>query len=243
MDFLSQLRYKTAIIIDISVLTLLYVFLIIDGSGKSFESQYGVSSKTLVFIGYILWTMSINVIASMTSAIEVESKNGTLQNVLNSKYPMEWILFSEFISSQFINLIVIFAIALVSKLFFKMDLMFSPSMILPIIICILGMFGIGLILAGISLLIKKVNALILFLQVFLLFISNTIPTNEALLKVSQFIPLTMANDVTRRIAAGDTYSKDLLILFGVSVLFVFFGDIIFRYLLIKAKKKDILLLN
>ena len=242
LDILAQSRYRVSMITDIVVMTTLFSFFLISNTGKSFQSQYGYNYKSLLFIGYIVWSMSINAISTLSNFINFEARNGTLQYSMNSVFPMEWILFVEFVSSQIINLVVILALIVVAKFGFSVVLNLSINMVIPIVLCLIGMFGIRLIIAGISMVIKKVGSIILFIQLILLFITDTIPTNKNLLLVTKYIPLTITNEILRNIIINRNYSSQFIILLLSTTLCLVFGIIVFRYFYKQSIKKNIGLL-
>ncbi len=240
-DIKSQARYRFSLFTDITVIVVLFVFFLINDTGKPFNTEYGSDYKTLLLIGYIVWTMAISAISTLAKSINFEAKNGTLQYFINSIYPMEWTLFTQFISSQVINLVVILFLIIVAKFIFMIPLSFSIHMLLPLVLCLVGMFGMGLIIAGISVLVKKVSALILFLQLFLLFITDTIPTSKQLLIITKYIPLTLTNNILRKIVVNQHYDSELKLLILSSFIFLIIGIVVFRFFLKKAKDKNVLL--
>ena len=242
LDIKAQVRYSASFFADIALIVILFIFFLLSNTGKSFADEFGGDYKSLLLAGYIVWTMAISAISTLAASINFETQNGTLQNMVNSKYPVEWILFTQFVSSQVINLGVIFVLLVISKFVFMIKITLSPAMILPIVFCVIGMFGIGLVIAGLSILIKKVSAFVLFLQLFLLFITDTIPTNEQLLTVTRYIPLTVTNNILRKIITNQSYINDFALLCITSVLSLVIGIVVFRVLMKKSIKNNILLL-
>lgn len=243
MDLKSTFRYKFSFISDILVMTVLLLIFLFSNTGQSLGEKYGMESyKSLLLIGYFLWMISITAISSLSTFLNSEAKIGTLPYLMHSAYPIELIVLGEFISSLLVQSLVIIIISLLAKVIFTIDLYFSLFFILIILICALGMFGIGLIISGLSLYFKKVGAVVLVLQMLLLFITDTIPTSSAILKVSRFIPLTMANNVSRLYMAGMSYSSELIELIIFSILWLGLGIFVFRKCLKAAKKSGILLL-
>lgn len=241
-DLKAQARYRFAILSDIGILVVLFIFFLMSNTGTSFQSEYGGDYRSLLLIGYLVWTMAISAISTLANSINFEARNGTLQNIINSVYPVEWTLFTQFVSSQVINLAVIFALVIVSRAAFNIHLSLKLEMLIPILFCILGMFGLGLIIAGVSMVVKKVSSLIFFIQLFLLFITDTIPTNETLLMFTRYIPLTLTNIILRKIISDQPYQKDLVLLMIVSVITLVVGVVVFRFFKNKARDKNILLL-
>lgn len=238
LDFMSTLRYRFSIISDLFVMLVLFVFFLSSGTGSSYNEIYTNSnSRELLLVGYLMWTYSITAISSLTGAINKEAKNGTLQILFHSKYPIELILFGELISAQMIQSFVIFILSIIAHFIFAIHIHFSVDVLLPIILCILGMYGIGIFLAGMGIFFKRIGALILLIQLSLLFVTDTIPTAEGIKIISKFIPLTIANDVVRRIISHMSYRTELLNLISLSTIWIVIGILALRLFISRAKQK------
>ncbi|MDO5028184.1 MAG: ABC transporter permease [Bacillota bacterium] len=243
LDFKANFRYKFAFVSDLVVMTVLLLIFLFSNTGKSLGDKYGMESyKSLLLIGYFLWMVSITAISSLAAFLNNQAKIGTLPYLIHSAYPLELIVLGEFISSLLVQSIVIVVISLLAKLIFTIDLYFSLVFLLIIVLCAIGMFGLGLIISGLSLYFKRVGALVLVLQMLLLFITDTIPTSTTILRVSRFIPLTMANDVARLYVSQMAYTSQLLELFVFALVWLALGVFVFRHSLKEAKKSGILLL-
>ncbi len=67
------------------------------------------------------------------------------------------------------------------------------------------MYGIGLIVAGIAIYFKRTGTIVFLIQTALLFVTDTVPTSDAILKITHYIPLTRCNEILRQIAVGGEY--------------------------------------
>lgn len=238
LDILSAFRYKFSITSDLIVMILLFMFFIGSNTGASFNKTYGnVDSRQLLFAGYIMWTISIAAISSLTLVISKEAKNGTLQVLFHSKYPLEIILFGEFLSSQMIHSVIILILSSIAYFLVNIPIVITPELLIPIIFCGLGMFGMGLFLTGMSIFFKRIGAVILLVQLSLLFVTDTIPTAQGIKNISKFIPLTIANDVVRKILSNISYSQELINLIIISAIWILVGIIGLRFFINRAKEK------
>ena len=77
---------------------------------------------------------------------------------------------------------------------------------MPILLESLGMYGIGLIVAGIAIYFKRTGTIVFLIQTALLFVTDTVPTSDAILKITHYIPLTRCNEILRQIAVGGEYT-------------------------------------
>lgn len=238
MDLKSTFRYRFGIVTDILTMTLLLSFFFISDTGSSLENTYGFSNpKSLLLLGYILWNISVSIISTLSNEINIEARNGTLPNLFYSKAPIELILFARTISALLVNIIVILVMVLFSNLIFGVKLDFSFEIIPPILICIVGMFGLGLTISGISVYFKKVGSLVLLIQIGMLFVTDTLYVEDGISQISRFIPLTHGNDILRKIASGISYGDTLTSLIIMSFLWLVIGIVSLRFFINRAKSK------
>ena len=104
------------------------------------------------------------------------------------------------------------------------------------------MYGIGLMIAGLSLYYKRIGAVVLLVQLFLLFVTDTIPTSPVITEVSSVLPLTMCNTVIRNSFVHKDLGMSFLLLCVVSLLWFVAGYVVFDCFMEQAKKKGNLLL-
>ena len=131
---------------------------------------------------------------------------------------------------------------MLAKLIWKVALRFNAMILVALIISTFGMFGIGLLIAGVALLHKRTGALTLIVQMGLLFITDTVPTSDLLAKITQVVPLTSCNEVIRKSLAGTSDTRALILLIAFSALWLAIGIIAFNLCLKKAKKNGNLLM-
>lgn len=242
LEIKSSFRYRFAIIADIIVFTALMGFLISSGTGKSFGSEYEYSNYKELFIwGYIAWTLALSGLSASTDSITTELSRGTFYRKINSKCPLSVLLFGQLIASVAIQVIVIFVLLGLANLIWKIKIHISLVMIVSLIICTIGMFGIGLMIAGYAIRYKRVSSLILLFQLGLLFITDTIPTDKSILGITQFIPLTICNNVIRNSIVSNELDYNFIFLVILSVIWLGIGYLVLNRQINKAKAEGTLL--
>ena len=242
MDFLRNIRYRMGIISDIAVFTLLLCFFFLSDTGHSLSAQYGSDNyKPLLLLGYIAWSFSVSAISTIGSQILTELQRGTLFFKLNSRLPLQLIYIGDLISAVFIQTFIIVIYTIAASLFFGAGCPVNPTIILALLICLLGMYGIGLMIAGLSLYYKRIGAVILVVQLFLLFVTDTIPTSPVITNISRVIPLTVCNTVIRNSFVGGGIARSMLMLCVSSLIWFAAGYVIFNVFLKRAKKQGNLL--
>ena len=242
LELKSAMRYKFAFFSDIAVFSVILIFFFLSSTGSSFSDKYsGADSKELLLEGYIMWTFASAAISTMATGLNTEARNGTLPMFLHSKTPVEILLFAKLISSQIVQIVIILVLSIISRLLFHVQLSFNSKMIIPFLINLVGMYGIGMILCGVSLFFKKTGALTLLVQLVTLFVTDTLPSSDAILKITRYIPLTISNEISRLIISSKSYYSTAVTGIIVSVIWVVVGIITFRIFYEKSKIKGNLL--
>lgn len=237
MQILSAWRYKFSVISDIVVFSLLMIFFLTSRTGTSFSEKYMVSDyKALLLAGYIAWTLSISAISSVGNEVSSELSKGTFYRKMHSKYPLAVLYLGDLIASFVIQIFVIVCLLIIAKVFWNVSITFSFTIIIALIINLLGMYGIGLIVGGLSVRYKRIGAIVLLIQLGMLFITDTIPTSSSLLAVTKVIPLTACNEVIRTCLSNQTDAQSLVMLLLTSIIWIFIGTAVFYISINRAKK-------
>lgn len=237
MQILSAWRYKFSVISDIVVFSLLMIFFLTSRTGTSFSEKYMVSDyKALLLAGHIAWTLSISAISSVGNEVSSELSKGTFYRKMHSKYPLAVLYLGDLIASFVIQIFVIVCLLIIAKVFWNVSITFSFTIIIALIINLLGMYGIGLIVGGLSVRYKRIGAIVLLIQLGMLFITDTIPTSSSLLAVTKVIPLTACNEVIRTCLSNHTDAQSLVMLLLTSIIWIFIGTAVFYISINRAKK-------
>ena len=141
-----------------------------------------------------------------------------------------------------VQTIVVIIYSVVTYFFFGVRYTVTLPIVAAFLISILGMYGIGLMIAGLSLYYKRIGAIVLLVQLFLLFVTDTIPTSPVITEVSSVLPLTMCNTVIRNSFVHKDLGMTFLFLCVVSLLWFVAGYVVFDCFMKQAKKKGNLLL-
>ena len=243
MDLISTVRYRFGFISDIMVFTIFLAFLMLSNSGMSLAEEYGYADyKGLLLYGYIAWMLAIAAISTASNEIKNELQRGIFYLKMNSRYPIVVLYIGKLIAAIIVHLLITIIIASLSRLVWKVNLQFNIMILLALLISTFGMFGIGLLIAGVALLHKRTGAITLIVQMGLLFITDTVPTSKLLSKITQVLPLTSCNEVIRKSLAGTFDAQCFIMLIVFSTIWLIFGTVSFNLLLNRAKKNGNLLM-
>lgn len=243
MDLLRTIRYKMGIITDIIVFTVLLCLFFLSNTGASFQDRFQIRNyKTLLLLGYIAWSLSVSAISTVSSQISAELQWGTLFFKLNCKLPLQILYIGDLISASIIQIIIIVIYSFVTYFVFNVEHFINLPIIMALIVNTFGMYGIGLIVAGLSIYFKRIGSIVFLIQVFLLFITDTVPTASIITKISGVLPLTICNAVIRGSFIQQNIWGVFLFLCISSGLWFLIGYIFFEVCLKLSKKKGNLLL-
>jgi len=238
-DIRETFSYKTGIISDIAVLSILFLSIIYLGSGTQIQKYYkGLNgSRTLLLTGYIFWTYSVSAINTMSKEINYEAMKGTLAKKYTAVTPFYALLAGVVLSSLTINSIVAIFIIAISKIVVGINIIINIKVFSSLIITLVGMYGVGLLYGGIALRVKRIGQLVFVTQIILLFISDTLTKTKLSEGIGKIIPLTAGIDIARKSIGGlNVGINDWSILIGSSIFWLFIGMYFFHKSQQYAKK-------
>lgn len=242
MDVRGTLRYRFGLITDIVIFSVLLGIFLISDSGHSFSETYHYTNyKELLVLGYMAWIYAVTAISSISQIVSGELRLGTFYKKYNSKYPLQLLLLARMIASLLIETIVIFVLLILAGCLWKVNMTFHPMIIPAILGSTIGMYGIGLMIAGLAIFYKRTGSIVFLIQMGLLFVTDTVPAANRMLSFSKILPLTSCNLVIKYILSGESYRNEFLFLLVTMIIFFGIGVLVFNFFLSKARKKGNLL--
>lgn len=217
-----------------------------DGS-KSPETSRNIVSFQL--IGYSFWIVALSCIDVFTVAVREDAEIGVLESLALSHFGLIAIFMSRTLSRLVVDAL---AVALVSALVLalapvRMDIAALPLAMAVLAITIIGLYGVGLALAGMALLLKRVTSLKALLNYFFLIAGGVfvpVAVLPAPLAASiHYLPLTLGIDLARQALLGEmgpNYALKLGWLIVLSVIYFVAGVHIFKYFEKVAKRRGAL---
>lgn len=235
-----------------SLLTEIFgIFMIIIGI-MFFVGQGNITQEQVVstVLGFIITFYAMNAISNMSWSLMQEAQAGTLEQMYMSPAPTPLIIlgrsFSSLVSATIEMLLVTVAVLLV----FRTTLPLSWQMIPILLVTMVGLFGFGYMIGGMTLVFKQVGPIANIMQNFLLIGNGTflpiamMPTWMA--TGVSFIPSTLGIVLMRRVAMdGDSLSVlwadgSLPLLMVHSILFFIIGWIVYKWCENIARKQGTL---
>ncbi|WP_042224346.1 ABC transporter permease [Oceanobacillus manasiensis] len=210
--------------------------LIGDPSSQDVNTQY-------VIVNYIFWFLAMMVVNNIGWEITNEAMRGTLEQLCMSPMGMWRIMITRLFSSTLVNIIIIVALLYLSMLTTGQSLNLDLVALLPILILsLISMFGLGFIIAGMSIILKQVQAFLQILQ-FILAGLTFVPLATA--PFLAYFPFVKGVDMVRDVMInGATITQlgagDFIILFVNAVVYFIAGLAVFLYCEKVAMKKGLL---
>lgn len=226
----NKIKLATVIIFNTALL-LLFFF------GLKNKETLGIDYTTL-FIIYILIWLIMSAFTKMSDLITNENKEGTLEILFTSPYGFIKILFTNILMNLVLCIILLLILFFINNLITGVLNNVNILQIIPILI--IGMFslyGIGLIIAGITLLTKDIDVILLVIRLIIAYLIMTFD--------SIFIPFTVAKNMIVQIVTYGSIEFNMMLneffyLFLNSIFYFLIGIIVFKFIEILALKKSYL---
>lgn len=240
LDLKRLMSYRVSLISDIVIFATVIITTFLAGLDYYYASTFDLdllSGKMLVLIGFIFWQISSTALGWSSYSVRNETASGTFELKMQSKFPVELMLFIEMLTYVFFSFVSLAIIFMASVLFFGGDfsevlyILLSYVVALPAVI---GMFGIGLILGGISLREKQIGNLVFILQTALVFVSDFVGVKS---RAFNAIPFNAGIKIVRNIYLNQEVGFSLVLdYFFVNVLWLIIGVLIFKFFLARERK-------
>jgi ABC-2 type transport system permease protein len=155
-----------------------------------------------VIVNYIFWFLAMLVVNDIGWQITNEATQGTLEQLGMSPMGIWRIMLSRLLSTTIVEFIIIIGLLYLSMLTAGQWLNIDVLSILPILVLtLISMFGLGLIIAGFTMIIKQIQAFLQILQ-FLLAGLTFVPLSVA--PFLAFFPFVKGVDMVREVMINGT---------------------------------------
>jgi ABC-2 type transport system permease protein len=203
---------------------------------------YGPGQQLNSLIGFLVWYLCMKVMTAIPAMIEEEASVGTLENIWTSPVSPVKIL-----SMRVITLCLRYGmetclLAIMLGWLLHLSLNLTPLAILIVLLTLAGTCGVGMGLAGLSVVYKSVSSVTDVISSLALIISGAlVPLNslgQFFIVLKYLFPTTWGIDLLRQTLTGGTVtSEEVAGLLLQTVLFIILGLWIFNQQLLQAKKQ------
>ncbi len=196
-----------------------------------------------VIVNYVFWYLGIATLQGLGFTISQEAMRGTLEQLYMSPVATWRILLARISGLIFHDLLIIAFLLFAAMLTTGEWLQLNPVAVIPLLILtIVSMIGMSFVIAGVSVIVKQINALFQILQ-FIIMAFAFIPLSVAPYLV--FAPFVKGVDMMRQVmihgySLTDFTAMDYIALIGNGVAYVALGVIVYRACEKIAMKKGLL---
>ena len=156
-------RYATEAIAGIIGITIaFYGLFLTTGYVAGPAAQLGERQDAIV-VGYVLWSLVVFIIADIAGGLQQEALTGTLEQIFLSPYKASQVFITRALANLSIQLLQNLGVLLIIMTLTGSNLVFPPSLLLPLVTVLLGAYGLALIVGSLALLLKRVQQLLGFL--------------------------------------------------------------------------------
>lgn len=207
-----------------------------DPSTQDTNTQY-------IIVNYIFWFLGMLVVQNIGWNITNEAMRGTLEQLYMSPLGVWRILGARLVATTIITLFLMIVLLYISMLTTGQWLNVDIISILPILmVTLISMFGVGFMVAGISILWKQVDSFLLILQ-FIIGGLTFVPLSFAPYLV--YFPFVKGVDMVREIMIfnlriTEISISDIVFLISNAIVYLILGIIIFTICERYAMKKGLI---
>lgn len=236
------LELKRYLFNTISSLLVIYIIFLVYFFGIKFMTGPDMSTSKLdvLIIGYIMWMLALIGFQGTSYLVYDEMQRGTFEQMYMTSLGLETVFFFRVFYDTIFSLVFTSVILILTMLTTGRYFVFNIGHFLLIFfLSIPSMWGLGFIFAGMALIFKKIAAFLNLMQ-FVLIAFVSIDAHP--LNVFSFLPFS-AGASSVQVIINEHGSFPLwwyFFLIGISIFYLFVGILVFRILLRKARKMNLL---
>jgi ABC-2 type transport system permease protein len=254
-ELLSSLSYRYAFISSIvfSLISMLFYFAMADvfkAAVVPAAIPYGGDYLAFLITGAVLWQMVTFGLYSISSSFTVEMIMGTFETIYLSRANLFTVLLGVSLFSLATNIGLIVISLFLAQAIFGFSLHFEsiPLAIMILVMTYFSMLGIGMVVAGITIVTKSVGKVVSIFTLLMAFLCGILIPLDLLppeaRQLSYLVPITYALDALRNVlllgAGFEGIASSLTMLLVMSLVLIPIGYKVFFICLERAKKEGTL---
>lgn len=208
-------HYKMSVYIQLIVIFVMFLFntmFVRQATGAVSAGEPG--SPMFALIGYLVWYYAMQAVEGMSSSLMQEAQTGTMEQKYLSPTPAGLVLVGNIIGNLIINTGIVAVVGAVLILVFQIHYVFTPTILLVLVLTLVGIYGFGFMLAGFTLVFKQIGPMATLLQYAFMFLNGSLLPVERLPDVVQYVgyslPSTHGIILLRRLMIDGQTLSDLL---------------------------------
>lgn len=182
-------------------------------------------------IGMVLWRYASISLGSTCNILQKEIRIGTFEQLLLTRHSLNKVLLVRLIAKLIVESIKLFIVAAVLIAFFGINLDTSINYLVvaaSVVVCILGMIGLSYLVAGLTLVYKKANAVVNSINYFTLFFTGLIIPLEVMPSVFAKIAYALPFYWSIETIKANSLTNAFLYLTVISLIWIGLGQWFFK---------------
>ncbi|WP_142383454.1 ABC transporter permease [Bacillus sp. V3-13] len=188
------------------------------------EVETDSNSRAIFIVSYALWYFSLAIITEPGWVILNESTRGTIEQWWLSPYSFWIILFSKIIADNIVNSARTVLLVILILITTNSSVELGLNSLAVLLISLLGMYGIGFVMAGVALVYKRVQDIIPILQYLLLAVIS-LPPNDSFYAI--IMPIYSTTILLKRSIVGNSIFISEYLLFVITSILTFCMGVLF----------------
>jgi ABC-2 type transport system permease protein len=209
--------------------------------GPEFSMEGG--RLATISVKYLVGVLALYAMTGMAWTIQNEAQAGTLEQLFLTPWGPVRMFLLRALSDLVIQLGVVAIVALIIELITRISLNFTAAALLPLLAVLAATYGLGYMLGGLALLLKRIQNLIQLSQFVLLFlVMIPVETWQQWRYLVYLLPLTGATEIVAQTVSNrqPVAWPELLLAALNGLVYFFLGVWFFRMSVNAAKKRGLL---
>ncbi|MCW8128222.1 hypothetical protein [Microbulbifer halophilus] len=241
------IRYPANFASSLFISTLMFYGLFMGAQYLSGQEVFGENLNAMV-VGWTAWVLATKALNKPPLAIQAEADTGVLESVFLSRYKVWWIFFCRALSETLVDIVLIVIMVSLIVWLTGSEVSFSPAIAFPIAMLLLAGIGMGLIVGGVALQVKRLGAMLPSLQMLLLllmftpFENWTSGADRVIAVAAMWMPMVPSVVMLRGLMAFNTPFDPILAVYAAvnGIVWMAVGLIVFAKMAQRVKAKGLL---
>jgi len=207
------------------------------------NSSIGSEYFNSIYIGFVFWFFASNVISEAANSISFEKQSGTFEQLLSKPVNIKLVILFRVLSWLLLTSLKVSFVLGFIRLVFNIPFILTLEVVGILLTTLVGIFGVGMLLSGLTLKYTKTASFESIINYFLLFFTGTFGSldtaNSFFEFIKETIPLSRGIHLATQSLERSVQLNEVLLLGINSAVYFVIGLVTFEVILSQGKKKGI----
>jgi len=207
------------------------------------NSSIGSEYFNSIYIGFVFWFFASNVISEAANSISFEKQSGTFEQLLSKPVNIKLVILFRVLSWLLLTSLKVSFVLGFIRLVFNIPFILTLEVVGILLTTLVGIFGVGMLLSGLTLKYTKTASFESIINYFLLFFTGTFGSldtaNSVFKLIKENIPLSRGIHLATQSLERSVQLNEVLLLGINSAVYFVIGLVTFEVILSQGKKKGI----